>query len=280
MEIEVKFVENDLDIGVEFDESIKIEGGGGYEEGWNDGYADGAKKGYSDGYDDGHREGLAEGMDAGLLEGYENGYNKGFDDGNDLQYASQIDGMFYGVAFPDSYEMALDLPNCPADINGMFRTAYGIKKLTMNIPTDRTYNASYFAMGSTSDRSTLEEMAFPDGVKFSNVNRFAVRAYALTTVNCGLGENGVGIDLSECTDHTSCFDYCTELVEIRFKAETITKSISLAQSSNLSDASIDSIVEGLALVSGQTLTLHATVKGKLTPAQIATITYTKGWTLA
>lgn len=196
---------------------------------------------------------------------------------NLMQYASQIDGMFYGVSFPSGFEITLDLPNCPADINGMFRTAYGIKKLTMNIPTDRTYNASYFAMGSTTNRSTLEELVLPDGIKFSNVNRFAVRAYALTTVNCGLGENGVGIDLSECADTTSCFDYCVELVEIRFNAGTIKKSISFAQSSKLSDTSITSIINGLDYnAEGQTLTVHPTVAAKI----IETDVTDRGWTLA
>jgi hypothetical protein len=82
MELEVKFAEIDLDIGVEFDESIKIEGGGGdYQEGWNDGWEDGVSQGFNDGYGEGYQDGYAEGENDGLLAGYEDGYGNGFADG-------------------------------------------------------------------------------------------------------------------------------------------------------------------------------------------------------
>jgi hypothetical protein len=82
MELEVKFSEIDLDIGVEFDESIKIEGGsGGYDEGWDDGWEDGVIQGYNDGYEDGYNSGYTEGEDDGLAAGYEDGYSNGFADG-------------------------------------------------------------------------------------------------------------------------------------------------------------------------------------------------------
>jgi hypothetical protein len=73
---------------------------------------------------------------------------------------------------------------------------------------------------------------------------------------------------------------CNALKNIRFVAGTIKVNISFSSSSLLSAESIQSIIDGLATVeTAQTLTLHATVKAKLTEEQIASIT-SKNWTLA
>lgn len=213
---------------------------------------------------------------------YEAGKKAGGGGGaNVLEYATTVSRMFYGAAFPDGHKLVIDMPNSPTNIQEMFRVSYGLKKLTMKIPTNRAYNAQYFLMGHSTNRSTLEELVLPDGIKFSNFMNFANRAHELKIVNCGLGEDGVGIDLSESTSNENCFDACDELVEVRFKENTITMSVDFVQSSKLSDASIESIINGLAVVSEkQELILHATVKDKLTESQIAIITQTKGWTLA
>lgn len=73
---------------------------------------------------------------------------------------------------------------------------------------------------------------------------------------------------------------CYSLKKITFKAETIHYSISFIHCGNLSDESIQSIIDGLAQVeTAQTITFHANVKAKMTEEQIATINE-KGWTLA
>ena len=69
-------------------------------------------------------------------------------------------------------------------------------------------------------------------------------------------------------------------MHIKFVEKSIKASIAFAQSSLLSDESIQSIIDGLATVeTAQTLTLHADVKAKLTDEQIAQITI-KNWSLA
>lgn len=81
---------------------------------------------------------------------------------------------------------------------------------------------------------------------------------------------------------SNCFYNCSSLVHVEFVPSTVKNSISFAQSSALSKASIQSIIDGLVdLTDGtaQTLTLHADVKAKLTESQIAAIT-SKNWTLA
>lgn len=76
------------------------------------------------------------------------------------------------------------------------------------------------------------------------------------------------------------FENCTSLENISFVSKCINKSISFKHSDKLTDESIQSIIDGLAVVStAQTLTFNETVKAKLTEEQIATINE-KGWTLA
>ena len=89
------------------------------------------------------------------------------------------------------------------------------------------------------------------------------------------------MDISSATKVTSMFGNCSGLVRVSFVPACIKLSISFAQSSKLDDASIQSIIDGLADLTGaiaQTLTLHATVGAKLTDAQKATAT-AKNWTL-
>lgn len=90
------------------------------------------------------------------------------------------------------------------------------------------------------------------------------------------------LDGSNCGFSDFTFDYCNNLKNVRFVSLSIKSDISFAHSSLLSDESIQSIIEGLADLTGQatkTITFHTGVKAKLTEEQIATIT-SKNWTLA
>ena len=83
------------------------------------------------------------------------------------------------------------------------------------------------------------------------------------------------------TSYVSCFANCYALENITFEG-VIGCAISFSSSSKLSDASVQSIIDHLADLTGQTaqtLTFHKTVGDKLTDTQKATIT-AKNWTLA
>lgn len=91
------------------------------------------------------------------------------------------------------------------------------------------------------------------------------------------------LDFSKATDKdfTGVFISCSKLITVRFVPNCIAKEIRV-DSPVLSDESIQSIVDGLADLTGgttQTLTLNALVIAKLTEAQIATIT-SKNWVVA
>lgn len=88
------------------------------------------------------------------------------------------------------------------------------------------------------------------------------------------------LDFSNVTNTSVMFNLCYALESISFKENTIHSSIAFNFCSLLSDESIESIIDGLATVeTSQTLTFPATVKAKLTDAQISQIT-SKNWTLA
>lgn len=90
------------------------------------------------------------------------------------------------------------------------------------------------------------------------------------------------LDFSSATIIGAFVNLCSKLQYFQPKENTIKVSISFSSSPNLTDESIDAIINGLADLTGataQTLTFHADVKAKLTDNQIATIT-SKNWTLA
>lgn len=90
------------------------------------------------------------------------------------------------------------------------------------------------------------------------------------------------LDVSNASKFSYTFRGCNGLQNILFVEASIKKSVSFSNSPLLSDASIQSIIDGLADLTDSTsptLTLHADVKAKLTETQIATIT-NKNWTLA
>lgn len=93
--------------------------------------------------------------------------------------------------------------------------------------------------------------------------------------------DGNPIDFTSCMAMSYPFASCITLVNFRVVTNSIKISFNVASSPNLSAETIQSIIDGLAdLSSGaaQTLTFHATVGGKLTDEQKATIT-AKNWTL-
>lgn len=116
-----------------------------------------------------------------------------------------------------------------------------------------------------------------------NINTSNVMSFS-NAFNClfALEEiDGTPLDLSSATSTSNTFGYNNALKEVRFVANSISLSIIFSACSQLSDESIQSIIDGLADLTGntaQTLTLHATVGGKLTDEQKATIT-AKNWEL-
>ena len=121
----------------------------------------------------------------------------------------------------------------------------------------------------------LKIVTFSPKVIFSNASLLFNGRGSLEIIN---GE----FDLSEITSSNSqgnMFNNCFSLREVRFIQGSIKYSLSVARSSQLSDESIQSILDGLATVSStQTLFLNSAVYAKLTEEQKQSAT-DKGWTI-
>ena len=90
------------------------------------------------------------------------------------------------------------------------------------------------------------------------------------------------MNCSETTTISRTFENTIALETVRFTQGTIKWSIHLGGSPNLTDETIQNIIDGLADLSGgtaQTLTLHATVGAKLTDAQKSAAS-AKNWTIS
>ena len=188
---------------------------------------------------------------------------------NPLEYALTISGVYQNTVFPDGYELTLNLPNITS-LASAFYTAKGIKKLTLKGNT-----AGNVVSFNRAFRNISAETI--DLTEFNAILSNCEMAFMYSHIVEILGE----IDFSNVIDFGMTFEGLSTLVTITPKKETIKLSISFAQSSKLSDLSIQSIIEGLADLTGgtaQTLTLHSIVGGKLTDEQKATIT-AKNWTL-
>lgn len=146
----------------------------------------------------------------------------------------------------------------------------GLETVDIYLDTAKVTNFYQMFHKSTSLKSIV-------GLNTSNGTNFYgcfAHCYALETIEEPL-------DLSKATSVMAMFNRCDALANVLFVSGSIGLSIQIP-SGKLSDASIQSIVDGLADLTGgttQTLTLNALVIAKLTEAQIATIT-SKNWVVA
>lgn len=200
----------------------------------------------------------------GLVDGYEDGHEP-------ITLMVTLSGAYANFTFPESHSLVLNAPNCTV-FERAFAYTKNIKEIKL-ISNNEDIQAHFYATFFYSANLTLIDLTEFKPL-ISNFQSCFSGASKLTEIK------GV-LDLSISTVNAG-FDTLPELVEIRFKPNSIYYSISLNSSPKLSATSIQSIIDGLAdLTSGtaQTLSLHATVKAKLTEAQIAAIT-SKNWTLA
>lgn len=153
--------------------------------------------------------------------------------------------------------------------NNMFTNCKSLITIPL-IDTSKStgFNAMFYGCKSL---TTIPQLDLSNGVNFGNM---FYNCTALITIP--------KIDISKATNVSLTFSGCISLENITFVAECIKLSISFIQSPLLSDESIQSIIDGLADLTGQTaqtITFHPTVKNKLTEEQIASAT-SKNWNIA
>ena len=200
---------------------------------------------------------------------------------NMLDYVKVYARLFFGTVFPSGTKLNWTLAtltdgtasSSAISFINVFQNSTGLESLKLNaFVNNRKVNIS-----EAFRELTIKEIDFTDfNLEIYQANYTFQYCADLEAIK---GEIKFSEDV---TSITNMFYGCSKLREIRFAKNTIKISLNMAQSSLLSDSSVQSIIDGLAdLTSGtsKTLTLHKDVKAKLTEAQIATIT-SKNWTLA
>lgn len=209
--------------------------------------------------------------------GYERGYAKGYAEGRDIwNYVRSIGGAFQNNTFPAGTNLVLNVPNLilsvnEGNLNYTFRSTTGLESITLKCTTR---GVAMHAHGAFSRCSNL---------KFLDLSEFNTTFGVSTDVfyGCTSLEEIRGEIENTTTNWTLWFANCKKLREVRFKPNSIQGQINLGECSLLSAESVQSIVDGLADMTGGTsykLTLHADVKAKLTEEQLATIA-AKNWTM-
>ena len=213
--------------------------------------------------------------DAGYAKGKAEGGGGGEEDM--LRYCNQPN--FVGLGVFDKEEVVLNLDMTLSLYRVVYQGNYPtatntkVKHLVLNCK-QQVLNVQQMMIVSDQvlDRVTLNA----DLSKSTSFMQMLRSQHALKVVD------GTPLDLSSSTNNSAVLMDSPNVEEVRFAPNTIKSSIGLEGSEKLSDATVQSVIDGLADLTGataQTLTLHATVKGKLTDAQVAAIT-AKNWTLA
>ena len=182
----------------------------------------------------------------------------GFEMLKTLQYASGAPDKKFAASVPQCISLGSAFSACSEELDVELTTTTNLRNLE-----NFAYNSKI---------KTIKFIGTTERV--TTFARFAANASNLTSVK--------NLNFSYATNAGLAFSGASALTEIEIVAGTIEISISFADSPSLSDASIQSIVDGLTDLTGstaQTLTLHTDVKAKLTEEQTAAVT-AKNWTLA
>lgn len=195
-----------------------------------------------------------------------------------LQYATNLTRVFHSAIFPTGTEVVINAPNLKETMQQFMYYSKGATKIVLKGNVNNVSLHMERAFGGT-DLEVIDFTGFSGGVVKP---RYMTGMFSSSTkLHTILGV----LDLSNvlnASQQNAPFDACSNLQEIRFAQNSILYSLSFAHCKSLSDASINSIIDGLADLTGQTaqtITFGSTVKGKLTEEQIASIT-AKNWTLA
>lgn len=262
-------------------EAIRAKSGGNEELSFPDGFVDaieGIEGGYDKGYAEGHEKGYAEGETKGEEQGYDRGYKQGKADGSDFtRYIKSLSRTFYDATFPEGYELDISTSDAVGMTHFMC-LATGVKSVKLAfVNKGATINANYAFGGDNNLKGDFLETVDISNVecKFDGVAGMFQMRKVLKHV---IGE----IDLSVSTTNNAAFYNCLALEDVSFKPLSIGMTISFSNSPLLSAASVQSIINGLADLTGantQTLSFHADVKATLTEEQLVSITQ-KNWTVA
>lgn len=212
------------------------------------------------------------------------GYGKGSgDEENVWDYACTIRSIFTNAVFNNQDELYISFGNKTIIYQNAFEFAFqntdGYKTLKLSCKSNYSGTISLTSAFTTNlDRSMPICIDLTEMQELLKVDNFAKAFYNRR----GLIEIKGEFDMTSAYNAHNSFAGCKALETVRFKESTIGTNISFEYCSNLTDDTIQNIVDGLADMTDSTaltLTLHADVGAKLTETQKSTIS-SKNWTVA
>lgn len=220
--------------------------------------------------------------DTSYNKGYENGYTEGVKTAPPDYLPAVTTFKIPNWNLLGKKEVVLNIPSV-TNYNGFMQQNSGnlnttVEHLTINGAMDGTITNVSMAFYCGTPETTLKRLTLNcDLSKCISTNYMCTYLTALEVVD------GEPLDLSSVSGSISMFGgYNHGIKEVRFVPLSIKNSISFSDDSYLSDETTQSIIDGLANLTGeatQTLTFHWTFGNKLTDEQKAEIT-AKNWTLA
>ncbi len=229
-----------------------------YESGHEKGVAYGYKIGTADGYFSGFQEGKTQGLE----EGYNLHYNEFWDVFQQNGTRRKYDSAFYnphhgwdGTTFDPKYDIicegsatqmfyAWENLNTNADIGAI------LKRNGITINTSQATNLVNFMAYGKSIIGTLPTISC-ESAKANTKAMF--RNVQITKIE--------KLIVTELTDFTDMFLYCSNLAEIEFEGTIATGALNMSSCKNLNAASLYSIINALsASTSGLTITLPTTAE--------------------
>lgn len=193
-----------------------------------------------------------------------------------LQYAQDISNLMRGspnanyenrIVLPPNTEYLLNLPKC-SKMDSAFNNVVNLTKVTFrNLNENEIFSIHRAFFGCRE----LEEIDF--GIEYMGVNSFS---YAFA--NCEKLKRVITcLDLYDCEESSIMLINAHELEDIQFAEETIHIKFNMRDSAKLSQASVQSIIDGLE-PSDEGLTITLSKALVLSDEQKATI-LDKGWSL-
>ena len=174
---------------------------------------------------------------------------------------------YEGANFPANTELTVYVGEKIESLLGMFRSTTNLKKVKLVGDNGGCEMEQMFAS------SSVEE------VDFSGLTLFQPLGASETFNSCQNLVNVLGVLVGEYNYVSWGFGNCPKLEPVRFKKESIMCDINMAESPKLTEATVQSIIDGMT-TTGSTGTwyVHSEVMNRLTEAQKKEIT-DKGWSV-
>jgi hypothetical protein len=190
------------------------------------------------------------------------------------KHVTTLSNTFNDANFPEGSELVLYVPEFNKDMSYAFYSSTGLRKVTFIGDYQSLVTFSLAFRGSDLEEIDFSGFGKNGYVTPGNFKNAFQECRKLKVIN------GV-FDMSSLGDITTAFTACSLLEEIRIKEKTLSKPLSFAPCKSLSEASINSIINGLSDLTGQSaqiISFHTDILEQLTETQIGSI-WNKNWTL-